>query len=119
MDIHNEDYVPSAVPPAAVLAASAKARKPAKEGKLARQAKAARSGMPAAAALSHAPDDDAAEFVPPAAGSPPRIRAPQIVAPLPPQQPQQQQQHLPGAGSSPAKGSPKDWDDIDLGSPQP
>lgn len=86
VDIHDEDYVPSAVPPAAVLAASAKAaaRKPAKEGKLARAQKAAKSGSPAAAALAHAPDDpEAPEFVAPAAGSPPRMRPPQMIVPPP------------------------------------
>lgn len=35
------------------------------------------------------------------------------------QQPQQQQQHPAGASVSPAKGGARDWDDIDLGSPQP
>ena len=33
IDIHGEDYVPSAVPPAEVMAAN-KPKKPAKEGKL-------------------------------------------------------------------------------------
>ena len=54
IDIHGEDYVPSAVPPAEVLAAN-KPKKPAREGKLHRQkAKAAES--PAAAALSEHSD---------------------------------------------------------------
>ena len=51
IDIHGEDYVPSAVPPAEVLAAN-KPKKPAKEGMLIRQkAKAAQS--PAAALAPH------------------------------------------------------------------
>ena len=50
IDIHGEDYVPSAVPPAEVLAAN-KPKKPAREGKLHRQ-KAKATDSPAAAALS-------------------------------------------------------------------
>ena len=50
IDIHGEDYVPSAVPPAEVLAAN-KPKKPAREGKLHRQ-KAKAPGSPSAAALS-------------------------------------------------------------------
>ena len=91
IDIHGEDYVPSAVPPAEVLAAN-KPKKPAKEGKLMRQkAKAAQS--PAAAPLAAASETDP-EVVPSAA---------------------------PGAaaGASLSAGKPKqakEWSDIDLSS---
>ena len=94
IDIHGEDYVPSAVPPAEVLAAN-KPKKPVKEGKLMRQkAKAAQS--PAAAALAPGSDADM-EVVPSAAP-------------------------VPGAGASSSAGKPKqakEWSDIDLSSPQP
>ena len=95
IDIHDEDYVPSAVPPAAVMEAN-KPRKPAKEGKLARQkAKAATSAAPL-----HGSDD--IEFVPAAAlPQPPPKKAP-----------------AKAADASPPKAG-KEWDDIDLSSPQP
>ncbi|BDA41803.1 Transmembrane protein 184B at N-terminal half [Coccomyxa sp. Obi] len=100
IDIHDEDYVPSAVPPAAVMEAN-KPKKPAKEGKLARQkAKAAASAPHSASALSHGQDD--LEFVPPAA--------------LP--QPQPKKGTGKATDASPPKGG-KEWDDIDLSSPQP
>ena len=94
IDIHGEDYVPSAVPPAEVLAAN-KPKKPAKEGKLMRQ-KATAAQSPAAAPLAPATEDDM-EVVPSAAP-------------------------LPGVGASSSAGKPKpakEWSDIDLSSPQP
>ena len=94
IDIHGEDYVPSAVPPAEVLAAN-KPKKPVKEGKLMRQkAKAAQS--PTAAPLAPGSDADM-EVVPSAAPGP-------------------------AAGASSSAGKPKqakEWSDIDLSSPQP
>ena len=100
IDIHDEDYVPSAVPPAAVMEAN-KSKKPAKEGKLARQkAKAAASASHGASALSHGQDD--LEVVPSAA--------------LP--QPQPKKAAGKALDVSPPKGG-KEWDDIDLSSPQP
>jgi len=101
IDIHDEDYVPSAVPPAAVMEAN-KHKKPAKEGKVARQkAKVAPSApLGGASALSHADDDP--EVVPAAAL---------------PQPPPKKTAGKP-KDASPSKGA-KEWDDIDLSSPQP
>lgn len=94
--------MPSAVPPAAVMEAN-KLKKPAKEGKLARQkakVAAASASMGGASALSHADDD--LEVVPAAA----------LPQPLP-----KKTASKPG-DASPSKGA-KEWSDIDLSSPQP
>lgn len=92
--------MPSAVPPAAVMEAN-KPKKPAKEGKLARQkAKAAAVVPHGASALVHGQDD--LEFVPAAA----------LPQPLPKKAPAK------AADASPPKAG-KEWDDIDLSSPQP
>lgn len=94
IDIHGEDYVPSAVPPAEVLAAN-RPKKPAKEGKLIRQ-KAKAVQNPAAAAL--APHEEAdMEVVPSAAPLPGKVPASSSFS---------------GAKPKPAK----DWSDIDLSS---